>query len=129
MDFNKLGVNLATVTANISKDHNLADAFQQRLVSMINEFNLSIDKDSEVGLQLCNFGQKITFYITNIGYWNPSLIHFYGIDTETHNEVELIQHVSQINVLLIKLPKLKPEEPKRPIGFSTWEEFEESKDR
>ena len=129
MNFGELGMNLATVTANISKDQNLADAFQQRLVSMINEFNLSIDKDSEVGLQLCNFGQKITFYITDIGYWNPSLIRFYGIDTETHNEVELIQHVSQINVLLIKLPKLKPEEPKRPIGFSTWEEFEESKDR
>ena len=109
MNFGELGMNLATVTANISQDHNLADAFQQRLVSMINEFNLSIDKDSEVGLQLCNFGQKITFYITDIGYWNPSLIRFYGIDTETHNEVELIQHVSQINVLLIKLPSPKVE--------------------
>ena len=89
-------------------------------------YNVHVDNDNEVGLQLCNFGQKFTIYIQDIGFWNPSLIRFYGIDVDTKNPVELIQHVSQINILLIKLPKLEPSEPKNPIGFATWEEFKES---
>mgnify|MGYP003317637775 CR=1 FL=1 len=43
---------------------------------------------------------------------------FYGFDMDTKNNVELIQHVSQINILLVKLPRLNPEQPKRPIGFN-----------
>jgi hypothetical protein len=31
--------------------------------------------------------------------------------------VELIQHVSQISFLAVKVPKLNPDEPKRPFGF------------
>ena len=106
---------------------NLASEFYKRLVSMINDFNRSLDSDNEVGVQICNFGQQITVYIDDISYWNPSLIVFHGSDTKSGNPVQLIQHVSQINILLIKLPKKNKEEPKRPIGFHSWEEFEESK--
>lgn len=109
------------------ENQDLASQFLKRLISMINDFNLKLDNENEVGLQLCNFCQKFTIYIQNIGYWNPSLIRFFGIDVDTKNPVKLIQHASQINILLIKLPKLKPSEPKNPIVFATWEEFENSK--
>ena len=108
---------------------NFAREFYKRLVSMVNDFNQSLDSDNEVGVQMCNFGQKITAYITDIRYWNPSLIIFCGFDKDTGNPVQLIQHVTQISILLIKLPKKNKEEPKRPIGFHSWEEFEESKEK
>ena len=106
---------------------NLASEFYKRLISLINDFNRSLDADNEVGAEICNFGQKITVYITDISYWNPSLIIFYGNDSNTGNPVQLIQHISQINILLIKLPKKNKDEPKRPIGFATWEEFDDFK--
>jgi len=51
-----------------------------------------------------------------MGYCNPSSIKFVG-EVDSGSEVELIQHVSQISILLMKLSRKNPEEPKRPLGF------------
>ena len=56
----------------------------------------------------------ITFNLTGMSYWNPSLISFQGF-TEKGEPVELIQHVSQISILLQKAKRKNPETPK--IGF------------
>jgi len=110
----------------IPKDYNLASEFHHRLITMINDFQKELDNDYEVGAQLVNFGQKVTFHIEDIGYWNPSLIRFYG-KTDDGSPVELVQHVTQISILLVKMKRKDSEEPKRPIGFNTWDEFEKSK--
>jgi uncharacterized protein DUF6173 len=95
---------------------NYASEFYERLVSRIEGFNEALDEEHEVGVTLVNFGgSSIVFHLSDLGYWNPSLITFYGV-TDDGNPVELIQHVSQISVLLTKLPRL-PNEPKRVIGF------------
>jgi hypothetical protein len=96
---------------------NLASEFHSRLISMINDFHEKLDNEHEVGVRLVSFGQKITFHIESIGYWNPSLIRFNGF-TEDGMPVELIQHVSQISIVLIKMKRKDPDKPKRPIGFS-----------
>lgn len=95
---------------------NHADEFHKRLVSMINDFDKSLDDNHEVGVRLVTFGQNVTFHLTSLGYWNPSLITFAGIASDG-NPVELIQHVSQISILLMKVPRLEPNKPKKPIGF------------
>ncbi len=95
---------------------NLASEFHRRLVEWINEFNSSLDDAHEVGVRLVSFGQTIVFTLDNIGYWNPSLILLSG-HTLDGSPVELIQHVSQISILLMKLPRKDPEKPKKPIGF------------
>ena len=77
-------------------------------------------------MRLVNFGQAVTFHIEDIGYWNPSLISFRG-HTEKGEPVELIQHVTQISILLMKMKREQPQQPKRPIGFASWEEFEANK--
>jgi hypothetical protein len=95
---------------------NYASEFYTRLVNRITGFNEALDDDHEVGVTLVNFrGSSIVFHLSDLGYYNPSLITFYGV-TDDGNPVELIQHVSQISVLLTKLPRL-PNEPKRVIGF------------
>jgi hypothetical protein len=94
---------------------NYASEFHERLVRWINDFDASLDDQHEVGARLVSFGQTIIFHLEAIGYWNPSLIVFYGT-TDDDDPVELIQHVSQISVLLMKLPRKDPSQPK--IGFS-----------
>jgi Family of unknown function (DUF6173) len=95
---------------------NFANEFAERLISRINHFDAELDTEHEVGMKLVSFGQTITFHVSDVGYYNPSLVLFIGL-TEDNNRVELLQHVSQISFLLIALPKLNPEQPKRTIGF------------
>lgn len=101
-----------------ARPETLASDFYQRLTQWINKFDESLDPDYEVGIRLVNFGQTIVFHLKNIGYWNPALISFSG-----HNEdgepVELIQHISQISILLMKLKRADPTTPKTKIGFAT----------
>ena len=101
----------------IPSDPNLASEFHKRLLKWINEFDKSLDENYEVGVRLVSFGQSVTFHLKSIGYWNPSLILFSGF-TENGEPVELIQHVSQISVLLVKVKRKDLLKPKRPIGFT-----------
>ncbi|EPL6263431.1 TPA: DUF6173 family protein [Klebsiella pneumoniae] len=105
------------------KNQNLADEFHRRLICWINDFHRDLDNEHEVGGQLASFGRSIEFHFTDIGYWNPSLISFIG-QLEDGSPVELIQHVNQINILLIKKKRLSPDEAKRPIGFADWPEYD-----
>jgi Family of unknown function (DUF6173) len=97
---------------------NLASEFYDRLVKWINQFDADLDNEYEVGVRLVNFGQTIIFHLKDMSYWNPSLIMFQG-NTEAGEPVELIQHTSQISILLMKLPRKDPQSPKNPIGFCT----------
>jgi hypothetical protein len=120
-------IRLPTVPINTNPDH--ASEFHHRLIQWINDFHRSLDDQFEVGARLVNFGQTITFHIENIeniGYWNPSLISFTG-QTEDGEPVELIQHVSQISILLMKMKRKDMQHPKKPIGFANWDEFEKAK--
>jgi len=100
----------------IPTNPNLASEFHKRLVKWINDYDSSLDQDHEVGLMLVSFGQTVVFHLNDIGYWNPSLISFEGVTNEGE-PVELIQHVSQISILLMKLKRLDTSQPKRKIGF------------
>lgn len=117
MNFGKL--NIREIMA--PSDPNLASEFYDRLVEMINEFDDDLDETEEVGMRLVSFGQTIQFHIHDLGYYNPSLIRFYG-QKEDGSDIELIQHVSQISFLLMAVKRLNPEEPKRKIGFDTDED-------
>ncbi len=87
-------------------EQGIASEFHKRLIKWINDFHTSLDEEHEVGVRLVSFGQSIVFHLDNIGYWNPYLISFSGI-TEDGQPVELIQHVNQISILLMKLPNKK----------------------
>ncbi|MDS3862466.1 DUF6173 family protein [Thermosynechococcaceae cyanobacterium BACA0444] len=95
---------------------NYASEFHKRLVKWINDFDASLDDRYEVGIRLVSFGQVVTFHLKGLGYWDPSLISFSGT-TESGDPVELIQHVSQISILLMKMERREPDKPKQPVGF------------
>ena len=97
-------------------EQGIASEFHKRLVKWITEFDNSLDNDHEVAVRLVSFGQTLVFHLQGMGYWNPFLISFWGV-TDDGQDVQLIQHVNQISILLLKVPRKDLDKPKRPIGF------------
>lgn len=118
MDVPHLDVN--SLIENIEKVSNLekgvASALYQQIIKEVQRFENMLDLEHEVGMRLVNFGQSIQFHVTGIDYRDPHLFFFYGF-LDNGAPVKLIQHVSQLSFLLVKVKRLTPNEPKRPIGF------------
>jgi hypothetical protein len=96
------------------KSEYYAEAFYRRLADYIIKFEADLDQSMEVGAKLVSFGESIIIHVDSIGYWNPQLITFNGVDTNG-NKVQLIQNTNQISFLLIALPRSIPERPR--IGY------------
>jgi hypothetical protein len=54
--------------------------------------------------------------IEGMGYFDPDIVTFYGSD-ETGAKTQLIQHVSQLSVILRALPKQPQQIEAKRIGF------------
>lgn len=103
--------------SDLIKDRSLADSQYDILCRCIKDFQNTLDSEHEVGILLASFGQSVLLNVCNIGYSNPCLIHFYG--TYNGYKTHLIQHVSQLNFLLVAVPKSDPDKPANRIGFDT----------
>lgn len=99
-----------------TRNYTLADYAYEVILERIKEFEDNLDDEHEVALQLASFGQSITLAVTDIGYSNPSTLVFYGYIGE--QAATLIQHMSQLNFLLLAVKKADPEKPPRRIGFA-----------
>jgi hypothetical protein len=95
---------------------NLASEFYRRLTKWIADFDAHLDPEHEVGVRLVTFGTAEVFHLQDLRYWNPSLLCFIGV-RDDGSPVQLIQHVSQISVLLMKLPRKDLSQPKPKFGF------------
>lgn len=99
--------------AKNSGRYDAADVFKH-LMQRVKEFETQLSDKEEIGLQLANFGLAAQVHIRAIGYKNPNLIEFHGVNGDDH-EVTLIQHISQLNFMLIAVKPIE-EKPYR-IGF------------
>jgi len=93
---------------------NPAEWMFERLKKYIKEFEGHLDDDHEIGAHLVSFGHELTFHIQDIGYHGPDIITFYG-KNDKGEDVQLIQHTSQLSVLLVAVKK--QQERARRIGF------------
>ncbi len=92
---------------------NPAKWMYERLVRSVIAFEKKLDATREIGARLIQFAPGETIAIDDIGFWGPDLIKFFGRNADGH-PVELMQHMSQVNMLLVALPVSgKP----RRIGF------------
>ncbi len=121
VSFPKFGFDLSRLDAIQDHQLNPAKWAYERLVRSIIEFEKNLDEDKEIGARMVSFTENETFHIEDVGYWGPDFVKFYGINLDG-NPVELIQHISQVSVLLVALPKEK-NEPRR-IGFILEERLE-----
>lgn len=88
------------------------------IMEEIRDFEMGLDNNHEVLIQLASFGKSITLAVTDIGYANPSTLFFYG--QVNGKDATLIQHISQLNFLLLAAEKPDPNAaPRRiAIGFA-----------
>jgi len=92
----------------------------ERIILYIQNFEEQLDSEHEVGMGIAG-GDVGAIHIQGIGYFAPDVITFYGSDGEG-NRMQLIQHVTQLNVMLVAAPKID-DEPNR-IGFHLAEQLQ-----
>ncbi len=106
----------APFTESISvRDYDTADWKYEKIMEQIHDFEETLDDEHEIALKLASFGSSITMVVTEIGYQNPGLLYFYGFVNGV--EAQLIQHMSQLNFLLISVEREDKTKPARRIGF------------
>ncbi|MEZ5686868.1 MAG: DUF6173 family protein [Paracoccaceae bacterium] len=87
----------------------------ERLVLYIQNFEEQLNADEEVAMGLVG-AEAGVLQIEGIGYFAPDVLTFYGTNEEGAR-TQLIQHVNQLNVMLIAHPKAEEAEAPRRIGF------------
>lgn len=87
----------------------------ERLILYIQNFEKTLDNEHEVAMGFAGDSSGV-IKIEGMGYYDPDIITFYGSDV-TGAKTQLVQHVTQLSVMLRALPKqVEQAEPTR-IGF------------
>ena len=87
-----------------------------RLVMYIRNFEAQLDATQEIAMGFAG-GDAGVLQIEGLGYFDPDIVTFYGRDDEGL-KTQLVQHVSQLSVILRAVPKVQAQEPPRRIGFA-----------
>lgn len=87
----------------------------ERLILYIRNFEERLEAGQEVAMGFAG-SEAGVLTIEGVGYFDPDILTFYGRD-EAGMRTQLVQHVSQLSVMLRAVPKAAPEEPARRIGF------------
>ena len=101
--------------AELPRDYTRADYAYEVIMERIKEFEDGLDEEHEVGLMLASFGESVTLAVTEIGYSNPTTLVFHG--RIKGKNATLIQHLSQLNFLLVAVSRSELNKPPRRIGF------------
>lgn len=87
----------------------------ERVLLYIRNFETQLGAGQEIAMGFVG-GDAGVMRIEGIGYFDPDIVTFYGTDAEGAR-TQLIQHVTQLNVLLRATAAADPAEPPRRIGF------------
>ena len=86
----------------------------ERIVHQIMDFEKNLGPDHEIGGRFVEGPSAEPLHIQNVASWGPDMIMFMG-EFPDGRRFELLQHYSQVSMLLVAVPKMR-EEPRR-IGF------------
>lgn len=103
------------VARRAMEDKSPAEWAYERLLLYIKNFESQLDSAHEVAMGFAG-GEAGVLQIEGVGFFDPDIVTFYGRD-EDGLRTQLIQHISQLNVVLRAIPKHEPSEPPRRIGF------------
>ncbi|MCT4557525.1 MAG: DUF6173 family protein [Pelagimonas sp.] len=113
----------AALTKKPLKQKSPAEWAYERLILYIQKFEETLDNEHEVAMGMVG-GDAGVLRIEGMGFFDPDIVTFYGSDP-SGARTQLIQHVTQLNVMLRAMPKAVPqtEKPRR-IGFRLAKELE-----
>lgn len=86
-----------------------------RIILYIREFEKHLNAEQEIAMGFAGSEAGI-LRIEGLGYFDPDILTFYGRDDDGAR-TQLIQHVSQLSVMLHAAPKRDPGDAPRRIGF------------
>ncbi|MGB8814748.1 MAG: DUF6173 family protein [Paracoccaceae bacterium] len=95
----------------------------ERLILYIKNFEEQLDARHEVAIGFTG-GEVGVLRIEGLGFFDPDIVTFYGRD-DGGTKTQLIQHVTQLNVMLRATARAEPAEPARRIGFRLAEDWDE----
>ena len=98
----------------------------ERLILYIQNFEKQLDSEHEVAMGMTG-GEIGILRIEGMGYFDPDIVTFYGSDG-SGARTQLIQHVTQLNVMLRALPKRAGQEKPARIGFRLAADLEQGAD-
>ena len=87
----------------------------ERLILYIQNFEEQLDSEHEIAMGFAGSDSGV-MRIEGIGFFDPDIVTFYGSEGDG-TKTQLIQHVTQLNVMLRALPKQAPLEAPSRIGF------------
>ena len=94
----------------------------ERLILYIQNFEKQLDQDHEVAMGFAGSDAGI-MRIEGLGYFDPDVLTFYGTN-EAGTRAQLIQHVSQLSVMLTAMPKSPEQAEANRIGFQLARDLE-----
>lgn len=98
----------------------------ERLILYIQNFEKTLDNEHEVAMGFAGDSSGV-IKIEGMGYYDPDIVTFYGSDP-SGAKTQLIQHVTQLSVMLRALPKqVAAAEPTR-IGFRLAQDLDDPAD-
>lgn len=105
---------LNELSAAAHRKDNPAGYMHERLCRMIAEHEQRLSENEELGVYVVG-GSAPPFHLRGISYANPDILRFIGKDS-SGNSVQLLQHYSQMGIMVVSMPKL--EEQVYRIGFT-----------
>ncbi len=96
----------------------------ERIILYLQKFEEGLDNEHEAAMGMTG-GDVGVLRIEGMGYFDPDIVTFYGSDP-AGAKTQLIQHVTQLNVMLRAIPKAQPEAEPQRIGFRLAADLENS---
>ncbi|MGB7240559.1 MAG: DUF6173 family protein [Sulfitobacter sp.] len=97
----------------------------ERIILYLKNFEEQLDNEHEVAMGFTG-GDAGVLRIEGMGYFDPDIVTFYGTDPAGGRN-QLVQHVSQLNVMLRALPKAVEAEAPVRIGFQLAQDLDKAK--
>ncbi|MEM8823504.1 MAG: DUF6173 family protein [Pseudomonadota bacterium] len=111
---------------NAPKPKSPAEWAYQRVILYLKAFEETLEDDQEAAMGFTG-GAGGVLHIQGIGFHAPDLITFTGTDAQGIR-AQLIQHVSQLNVLLRAVPRPETQPARDRIGFALARALEEAEE-
>lgn len=94
----------------------------ERLIIYLQKFEEDLDSEHEIAVGFAGSDVGV-LRIEGLGFFAPDIVTFYGQDGDGQ-KLQLIQHVSQLNVMLSAVPKTPGDGQARRIGFRLVQDLE-----
>lgn len=91
----------------------IEDSPIDNIVEEIKDFESSLDDNHDM---VFHFGSCGIMIVKRISFMKPKLMCFDGYINQ--RKARIIQHLSQLNFVLLAVPRAEPNKPKTPIGFN-----------